>query len=202
MSAQVTRDQAKILNYGRIYGAGEPFAKLLLMQFNPSLSEVEAAGRAKHMYGQTKGSRAHTLNTRGRWVYEKLSGRGKYSGEHLNSGEVGQLASIMAQVLHLVKIPSNCPDILYSGQHDLTEQGQELLLGLGLSPADKVDTELLNKLVKVSREGKHRIRSDFETKESLVERVIWSGGSESATFNRLEVEMFFFIIFVFYNYEL
>ena len=44
-AAQVSRDQAKILNYGRIYGAGEPFARLLLMQFNPSLSEKQAADR-------------------------------------------------------------------------------------------------------------------------------------------------------------
>ena len=44
-AAQVSRDQAKILNYGRIYGAGEPFARLLLMQFNPSLSDKEAADR-------------------------------------------------------------------------------------------------------------------------------------------------------------
>ena len=50
----MTRDQAKILNYGRIYGAGEPFARLLLMQFNPGLSEKEAAARAKHMYQQVK----------------------------------------------------------------------------------------------------------------------------------------------------
>ena len=41
----MSRDQAKILNYGRIYGAGEPFARLLLMQFNPSLSEKQAADR-------------------------------------------------------------------------------------------------------------------------------------------------------------
>ena len=43
---QVSRDQAKVLNYGRIYGAGEPFAKLLLMQFNPSLTEKEAGARS------------------------------------------------------------------------------------------------------------------------------------------------------------
>ena len=188
---QVTRDQAKILNYGRIYGAGEPFAKLLLMQFNPALSETEAAARAKHMYQQTKGSRAHTLSRRGRWVYERLSGRGRYTGEHLNSGEVAQLASLMAQVHQLVRISPNTPDLLSSDQHELTELGQELLLTLDQSSADKeVDTEQLARLVKVLREGKNRARSDFETKESLVERVIWRGGSESATFNRLEVEHF------------
>ena len=49
-AAQVTRDEAKILNYARIYGAGEPFARSLLMQFNSSLSEEEAAKRAKHMF--------------------------------------------------------------------------------------------------------------------------------------------------------
>ena len=156
------------------------------MQFNPALSETEAAARARHMYQQTKGSRAYTLNKRGRWVFEKFSGRGKYTGEHLTSGEVGQLASMMAQVQQLVKIPPSSPDILYSDHHELSEQGQDLLLTLGLSSTDRVDTHQLVRLVKVLREGKNRARSDFETKESLVERVIWSGGSESATFNRLE----------------
>lgn len=39
----MSRDEAKILNYGRIYGAGIPFAKQLLRTFNPSLSENEAS---------------------------------------------------------------------------------------------------------------------------------------------------------------
>ena len=47
---QVSRDQAKVLNYGRIYGAGEPFAKLLLMQFNPSLTEKEAGARSAVLF--------------------------------------------------------------------------------------------------------------------------------------------------------
>ena len=42
-SVGVSRDEAKILNYGRIYGAGIPFAKQLLRTFNPSLSENEAS---------------------------------------------------------------------------------------------------------------------------------------------------------------
>lgn len=36
----VSRDEAKVLNYGRIYGAGVPFAKQLLQTFNPTLSEM------------------------------------------------------------------------------------------------------------------------------------------------------------------
>ncbi len=42
-SVGVSRDEAKILNYGRIYGAGIPFAKQLLRTFNPALSENEAS---------------------------------------------------------------------------------------------------------------------------------------------------------------
>ena len=45
-TASITRDQAKVMNYGRIYGAGERFAKTLLMQFNHRLSEAEATQRA------------------------------------------------------------------------------------------------------------------------------------------------------------
>ena len=42
-SVGVSRDEAKILNYGRIYGAGVPFAKQLLQSFNPTLTDVEAS---------------------------------------------------------------------------------------------------------------------------------------------------------------
>ena len=42
-SVGVSRDQAKVLNYGRIYGAGIPFAKQLLQTFNPALSDSEAS---------------------------------------------------------------------------------------------------------------------------------------------------------------
>ena len=41
-SAGVSRDDAKVLNYGRIYGAGVNFAKTLLQRFNPALTDAEA----------------------------------------------------------------------------------------------------------------------------------------------------------------
>ncbi len=53
----IGRDQAKILNYGRIYGAGLPFIKLLLRKFNPSLSNMEIETRANTLYAATKGER-------------------------------------------------------------------------------------------------------------------------------------------------
>lgn len=53
----ISREHAKVFNYGRIYGAGQPFAERLLMQFNHRLSAEEAAAKAKQMYAATKGLR-------------------------------------------------------------------------------------------------------------------------------------------------
>jgi DNA polymerase gamma 1 len=51
----INRDQAKIFNYGRIYGAGVKFAASLLKKFNAELSEKECQERAKVLYMETKG---------------------------------------------------------------------------------------------------------------------------------------------------
>ncbi|CAN8000692.1 unnamed protein product [Ixodes hexagonus] len=54
-SVGISRDQAKVINYARIYGAGQPFAQRLLMQFNHRLTAQEAFAKARKMYAQTKG---------------------------------------------------------------------------------------------------------------------------------------------------
>ncbi|ORY59213.1 DNA polymerase gamma [Pseudomassariella vexata] len=51
----ITRNDAKVFNYGRIYGAGLKFAATLLRQFNPSLSEAETLDIAGKLYATTKG---------------------------------------------------------------------------------------------------------------------------------------------------
>ena len=51
----ISRDQAKVFNYGRMYGAGKAFAEKLLMQFNHELSVVDAKEKATLMYAKTKG---------------------------------------------------------------------------------------------------------------------------------------------------
>lgn len=56
----ISREHAKVFNYGRIYGAGQPFAERLLMQFNHRLSPTEAASKARQMYAITKGIRRYT----------------------------------------------------------------------------------------------------------------------------------------------
>ncbi|GAO14111.1 hypothetical protein UVI_02037990 [Ustilaginoidea virens] len=53
----ITRNDAKIFNYGRIYGAGLKFAATLLRQFNPDLSEKETMQVASKLYANTKGTK-------------------------------------------------------------------------------------------------------------------------------------------------
>lgn len=60
----ISRNDAKVFNYGRIYGAGLAFAQTLLRRFNPRLSEAEAAGVAKTLYEETKGKKMRNKSLR------------------------------------------------------------------------------------------------------------------------------------------
>lgn len=53
----ISRNDAKVFNYGRIYGAGLKFASTLLRQFNPTLSEKETTAIANKLYAETKGTK-------------------------------------------------------------------------------------------------------------------------------------------------
>ena len=53
----ISRNDAKVFNYGRIYGAGLKFASTLLRQFNPNLSDKETHDIATKLYQETKGTR-------------------------------------------------------------------------------------------------------------------------------------------------
>ena len=53
----ISRNDAKVFNYGRIYGAGLKFASTLLRQFNPNLSEKETQQIATRLYKETKGTK-------------------------------------------------------------------------------------------------------------------------------------------------
>jgi DNA polymerase gamma 1 len=65
----ITRNDAKVFNYGRIYGAGLKFASTLLRQFNPGLSETETTKVASNLYRATKGTKTNrkTLHKRSFW---------------------------------------------------------------------------------------------------------------------------------------
>lgn len=53
----ISRNDAKVFNYGRIYGAGVKFAATLLRQFNPSLTEKQTQETSANLYKETKGTR-------------------------------------------------------------------------------------------------------------------------------------------------
>jgi DNA polymerase gamma 1 len=57
----ISRDEAKIINYARLYGAGQKFAERLLKQFNPLMSDKEATLKSKKMYLLTKGQKLYRL---------------------------------------------------------------------------------------------------------------------------------------------
>lgn len=62
----ISRNEAKIFNYGRIYGAGLKFAEALLKQFSPNVTDAEASTLAGQLYTSTKGKKIYSI--------------GKYSG--------------------------------------------------------------------------------------------------------------------------
>ncbi|KAJ3595799.1 hypothetical protein NHX12_002213 [Muraenolepis orangiensis] len=68
----ISREHAKVFNYGRIYGAGQPFAERLLMQFNHRLSQLDASDKARQMYALTKGIRRYHLSEEGEWLVSEL----------------------------------------------------------------------------------------------------------------------------------
>lgn len=53
----ISRNDAKVFNYGRIYGAGLQFASTLLRQFNPNITEKETRDIAIRLYKETKGTK-------------------------------------------------------------------------------------------------------------------------------------------------
>ena len=65
----ISRNDAKVFNYGRIYGAGLKFAATLLRQFNPGLSEKETHEIATKLYKETKGAKTtrKALSDRSFW---------------------------------------------------------------------------------------------------------------------------------------
>jgi DNA polymerase gamma 1 len=65
----ISRNDAKVFNYGRIYGAGQKFATQLLRQFNGRLSDLQATDIASKLYAETKGKRTRkkALHPRAFW---------------------------------------------------------------------------------------------------------------------------------------
>lgn len=68
----INRDQAKVINYARIYGAGQQFAVQLLKQFNPTISDAEAKSKAYKMFLMTKGKRCYRIRPEYKEEFEDI----------------------------------------------------------------------------------------------------------------------------------
>ncbi len=62
----ISRDQAKVFNYSRIYGAGMRHAMTLLQQSNSNLLPEDAQKLAQNLYTSTKGKNTHRTELFGR----------------------------------------------------------------------------------------------------------------------------------------
>ncbi|KAF7370769.1 POLAc domain-containing protein [Mycena sanguinolenta] len=62
----ISRDQAKVFNYSRIYGAGMKHAVLLLLQNSAGMLQDEAQKLATNLYASTKGKNTHRTDVFGR----------------------------------------------------------------------------------------------------------------------------------------
>ncbi|CCM05834.1 uncharacterized protein FIBRA_08070 [Fibroporia radiculosa] len=62
----ISRDQAKVFNYSRIYGAGMRHAVLLLLQSNAGMLPEQAQKLAQNLYASTKGKNTHRPDLFGR----------------------------------------------------------------------------------------------------------------------------------------
>merc|ERR1719234_1418363 len=139
------------------------------------------------MYLQTKGERGYKLNQEGLWLQGLLGGTQKVNGE----GGTGR-----QELFWLGKLKAVLDRLVVPGeQNHLSEEGRELYLELRPDMkeedlTDLIDEEELGKLLKhvVQHHGSvlNNTTASYDTRESLVHQTIWSGGSESHTFNQLE----------------
>ncbi|CAH1254097.1 POLG [Branchiostoma lanceolatum] len=97
----ISRDHAKVFNYGRIYGAGQPFAERLLLQFNHRMTQEEAGEKAKQMYAATKGVREYKLTEEAQQALAELGGTTQSGTEWVSLAEVRSLSRAVKKKLFL-----------------------------------------------------------------------------------------------------
>ncbi|KAK0141758.1 DNA polymerase subunit gamma-1 [Merluccius polli] len=162
----ISREHAKVFNYGRIYGAGQPFAERLLMQFNHRLSQPDASAKARQMYALTKGIRRYE-------VTGGLYNRDGTSQCRRHFGSIGALALLVTDYACAMRV-----------RYCLSEEGEWLVSELDIEVEREEDgsvsLEELRRISKLASQSSRRRRWD------LVGQRMWSGGTESEMFNKLE----------------
>ena len=187
-----TRDEAKVLNYGRIYGAGVKFASQYLQDCNPKISMAEAKQLANKMYSQTKGDRCYVLNKFGAlcfYLNDKQSSEQDYLdfvNFKVTEREMYELINERYKLSLLLKPLKSLDDNLI-----LSPEGVELAVNNEIehSENDVISIKNLKKLFGEVGNVQRRNVSFTEIKNSrkeLSKSKFWNDGSESHTFNKLE----------------
>ncbi|XP_017854928.2 LOW QUALITY PROTEIN: DNA polymerase subunit gamma-1, mitochondrial [Drosophila busckii] len=128
----ISRDHAKVLNYARIYGAGQQFAETLLQQFNPSLSATEAKAKAMKMFAATKGKRVYRLREE---YHDELEDR-SYSGYEATR-LAAQRNRIVSELFHRPRWQGGTESAMFNRLEEIAtrEQPQTPFLNCRLSRA-------------------------------------------------------------------
>ena len=90
----ISRDHAKVLTYGRIYGAGVRFAEQLLRQFNPNLTQMLAKRKARLMYNSTKGYQVRGALNPG----DDVDGTDEYVGKYWEGGSESHMFNKLEEI--------------------------------------------------------------------------------------------------------
>ena len=69
----MTRNEAKIFNYARMYGAGKQAALRNYMQHNPDVPKRECIEKINKLYDMTKGNLLYQLSPDALWIVEKTN---------------------------------------------------------------------------------------------------------------------------------
>lgn len=130
----ISRSDAKVLNYARIYGAGQKFIERFLINTNHHMTPEEAKEKAKTIFKETKGVRKYYLKS--------------------------SMNSTPSRMDKSISIPI-----------DIQKNHSNQTISSNDEPKTNYNYENSN-------------QSATATKKDL--RVFWEGGTESATFNKLE----------------
>ena len=187
----VSRDEAKILNYGRIYGAGVRFASQLLQNFNPTLEKFDANQLANKMYLETKGDRSFVLNELGALCYYFRFGEFGDDFMKFNNMIVGN-KDMLKCVKEKYKMDLLLENVK-SVQDDLVLSlaGSEMAVQMDIPHSD-ADGVISRENVKWMFEslGHQQVKIGWDTitsyKDKMSKKSLWLNGSESHTFNKLE----------------
>ena len=95
----ITRNQSKVFNYGRIYGAGVSFASSLLKSFNEDCSPREVDKKAQELYEKTKGKKVRPSMYENFPFFRKL-----FHGDILTSFFQGGTESLMFNELERIAL--------------------------------------------------------------------------------------------------